>query len=470
MTLRFVILAAALGLASACARPPTPAPSPTPAPNPTEPTEPTEPGGPTVSSPTPGEPKDPPTEPAAPSKPETTAELAVRIAHEEIILDGHIDVPWRLEKSRTAEGALGENVAAATTAGDFDWPRAREGGLDAPFMSIYVSADYEKRGAKKVADGLIDMVEALARDNPDKFALARSPADVRANFEAGKISLPMGMENGSPIEGKLANVAWFHGRGIRYITLAHSRDNHICDSSYDTRHTHKGLSRFGKKVVAEMNRVGIMVDVSHLSDDTFDDVLATSAVPVIASHSSCRHFTPGWERNMSDDMIRRLAEKGGVIQINFGSGFLSEKVRLAADAHEAARAAFMKAKGIAADAQAEPEHEALLAEWDAEHPRPRATVDDVADHIEHVVKLVGPDHVGLGSDFDGVGDSLPEGLRDVSDYPNLIRVLLERGFLREDIAKICSGNVLRVWQAVEDHAAARRELSDRDRSSARGGG
>jgi membrane dipeptidase len=210
--------------------------------------------------------------------------------------------------------------------------------------------------------------------------------------------------------------------------------------------------------------VGIMVDVSHLSDDAFDDVLATSVVPVIASHSSCRHFTPGWERNMSDAMIRRLADAGGVIQINFGSGFLTEAVRKAGDAHEAARAAFMKAEGIADgdDVQS-------LADWDAAHPSPRATVDDVADHIEHVVRLVGPDHVGLGSDFDGVGDSLPEGLRDVSDYPNLIRVLLERGFSREDIAKICSGNVLRVWQAVEDHAAAGAS-NDTDRRADPGGG
>jgi membrane dipeptidase len=443
------ILLSSLPLVLACARGQR-GPEPTPAPSPVE--------APVARPPDPASEPDPPAPP-----PETTAELAVRIAQEEIILDGHIDVPWRLEKSRAADGSLGENVAEATTRGDFDWPRAREGGLDAPFMSIYVAASFEKRGAKKVADGLIDMVEGIVRESPEKFALARSPADVRANAAAGKISLPMGMENGSPIEGKLANVAWFHGRGIRYITLAHSKDNHICDSSYDTRHTHHGLSRFGKKVVAEMNRVGIMVDVSHLSDEAFDDVLATSVVPVIASHSSCRHFTPGWERNMSDDMIRRLAEKGGVIQINFGSAFLSDEARKAADAHEAAREAFMKAEGIAPDP--EDEHAQRLAEWDAENPPPRATVEDVADHIEHVVRLVGPDHVGLGSDFDGVGDSLPEGLRDVSDYPNLIRVLLERGVSREDIVKICSGNVLRVWQAVEDHAA-----SGTDRPSAPGGG
>ena len=206
---------------------------------------------------------------------------------------------------------------------------------------------------------------------------------------------------------------------------AHAKDNHIADSSYDTRHTHHGLSKFGEKVVAEMNRVGIMVDVSHLSDEAFHDVIATSKTPVIASHSSCRHFTPGWERNMSDEMIQALARNGGVIQINFGSSFLDGEVR-------------------------EKNEEA------GEHgPRVYSTVEKVADHIEHVVALVGPDHVGFGSDFDGVGDSLPDGLKSAADYPNLLRVLLERGWSRADLEKVCSGNVLRVWQAVEDHAAQR---------------
>jgi membrane dipeptidase len=367
--------------------------------------------------------------PAVP-EPETLEAQADRLAHELLILDGHVDVPWRLEKIVQRDGTLTVDVAGPAPDGDFDYPRAKAGGLDAPFMSIYVSPDFERKGAKKVADALIDLVEGMATGAPDKFALAPTVADVRANFAAGKISLPMGMENGAPIEHKLANVAYFHGRGIRYITLAHSKDNHISDSSYDTRHTHGGLSRFGRKVVAEMNRVGIMVDVSHISDQAFDDVLEVSAVPVIASHSSCRHFTPDFERNMSDEMIVRLAKAGGVIQINFGSGFLDGEIRLARQ------------------------------QWDDDDEHdppgepPRATVAHVADHIEHVIDLVGVDHVGLGSDFDGLGDSLPEGLGDVSAYPNLLRVLLERGHSEEELAKICSGNVLRVWQAVEDHAAA----------------
>ena len=364
-------------------------------------------------------------EPDPEPEPETPAQMAERIAHETLILDGHIDVPWRLHKAIERDGELTIDVSGPTDDGDFDYPRAKKGGLDAPFMSIYVSPDFEKRGAKRVADELIGLVEGIVDKAPDKFALAKSVADVEANFADGKISLPMGMENGAPIEHRLANVAYFHERGIRYITLAHSKDNHISDSSYDTRHTHHGLSRFGRKVVAEMNRVGIMVDVSHISDEAFADVMEVTKVPVIASHSSCRHFTPGWERNMSDDMIRRLAEAGGVIQINFGSGFLDGDIRQAREAFK---------------------------ESDHGEP-PRATVEHVADHIEHVIELVGVDHVGLGSDFDGLGDSLPEGLGDVSAYPNLLRVLIERGHTEEELRKICSGNVLRVWRAVEDYAS-----------------
>lgn len=390
--------------------------------------------------------KPPPVKPP-PVDPQARAQA---LAHELIIVDGHIDVPWRLHEAKRSGGPV-DDVTQATAGGDFDLPRARAGGLDAPFMSIYVPAALEGKGAKRAADGLIDLVEGIVARAPDDFALARSPADVRANTAAGKLSLPMGMENGAPIEGNLRNVAHFHGRGIRYITLTHSKDNHIADSSYDKRHTHGGLSPFGEEVVAEMNRVGIMIDVSHVSDEAFDDVVRLSAVPVVASHSSCRHFTPGWERNMSDDMIQRLAAAGGVIQINFGSDFLDSRLERERQTHEQARSEHVKALKLRPDSA---EAAAATAAYDREHPAPRATVELVADHIEHVIALVGVDHVGLGSDFDGVGDSLPEGLRDVSQYPNLLRVLLERGHDREALAKIAGENVLRVWQAVEDHAGA----------------
>jgi membrane dipeptidase len=250
----------------------------------------------------------------------------------------------------------------------------------------------------------------------------------------------------------LENVRHFYDRGIRYVTLAHSKDNHISDSSYDDAHKNKGLSEFGKKVVGEMNRLGVMVDVSHISDEAFWQVIEVSKVPVIASHSSCRHFTPGWQRNMSDEMIRALAEHGGVIQINFGSGFVDAETQKQSTAQSGELDAILKAKGLdRADREAKP----VIDAFRAEHPRKRATVEQVADHIDHVKQLVGIDHVGLGSDFDGVGDTLPTGLKDVSQYPNLIRVLLERGYKEEEIEKICSGNVLRVWQAAADYASSR---------------
>jgi membrane dipeptidase len=385
---------------------------------------------------------------AAPLTPE---EKAKQLAHRFIILDGHIDLPWRLWEGRDARGKTTEDVSERTKDGDFDYPRAKEGGLDAPFMSIYVPARNEGHGAKKMADSLIDIVVGLTERAPDKFALAGNPGEVRKNAKDGKISLLMGMENGSPIEHKLTNVRHFYDRGIRYITLAHSKDNHLSDSSYDTRHKNKGLSPFGEKVVTEMNRLGMLVDVSHISDDAFEDVMRVSKSPVVASHSSCRHFTPGWARNMSDDMIKELASHDGVIQINFGSGFVDGDIQKEESKRWVEKGVFLKKHGAAfGDKKAK----ALLKEFDEQHPNRHAKAEQVADHIDHVVKLVGIDHVGLGSDFDGLGDTLPEGLEDVSAYPNLIRILIERGYSDADIEKICSGNVLRVWEKVDQLAQA----------------
>ncbi|PRQ07133.1 dipeptidase [Enhygromyxa salina] len=373
------------------------------------------------------------------------------LAHRFVILDGHVDVPIRVAGA-VREGLAVPPVHDHADDGDFDYARARAGGLDAPFMSIYTPSAFEAEPGKSkaFADQNIDFVVGLATDHPDKFALAVTPAQVRSNFERGLISLAMGMENGAPIEGELANLRHFHERGIRYITLTHAKDNHICDSSYDQAHTHAGLSPFGREVVVEMNRLGIMIDVSHVSDDSFWQIMELSAAPAIASHSSCRKFTPGFERNMSDEMIVALAEHGGVIQINFGSGFLDAAYRDAEQASEAELAALLEAHQTDRTA---PEGERLIEAYRAAHPLPRVDVGVVADHIDHVVSLAGVDHVGLGSDFDGVGDTLPDRLKDVSMYPNLLAELLRRGYTEAEIEKICSGNVLRVWQAVEDHAA-----------------
>jgi membrane dipeptidase len=360
-------------------------------------------------------------------------ERATLLAQDMIIVDGHIDVPYR--NLRT-----GEDISQ-TTEGHFDYPRAKSGGLDAPFMSIYLPARRQEHPgtSKALADSLIDMVEGFVASAPDKFALAYSVADVRANHEKGVVSLPMGMENGSGIEDDLANVQHFFDRGIRYVTLAHSKVNLITDSSYDSVRTWNGLSDFGMDVVREMNRVGIMVDISHVTDSAFYDVIAVTAAPVIASHSSARHFTPDWERNMSDDMIRTLGENGGVIMINFGSMFISEASQIASDEISA----YASERGLDYDdeemVQYMEEHAVLSDVW------------EVADHIDYVVELAGIDHVGLGSDYDGVS-WLPVGLEDVSTYPNLIAVLLERGYSEDDISKILGGNLLRVWSQVESTA------------------
>lgn len=365
---------------------------------------------------------------------------ARNLAQSFLIVDTHIDVPYRLLEKM-------EDISRRTASGEFDYVRAKAGGLNAAFMSIYVPASYEASGgAKRYAERLITMVDSIVAKSPNKFAIAYSVADVRKQFKKGVVSLPMGMENGSPIEGKIANVKYFHDKGIRYITLAHAKRNHISDSSYDEDRKWNGLSPFGQQVVEEMNRVGIMVDVSHITDSAFYQVIATSKAPVIASHSSCRLFTPGFERNMSDEMIKLLAKNGGVIQINFGSSFLKAEIHQhGEDVNKAITKHNEENKLQSTDSLAV----AYETKYRAEHPATYADVKDVVAHIDHVVKLVGIDYVGLGSDFDGVGDSLPTGLKDVSQYPNLIYELLRIGYSEPDIKNICGENLLRVWSNVE---------------------
>lgn len=373
-----------------------------------------------------------------------TASRALRLAHDSLIIDTHVDVPYRVS-SRPAD------VSEATEGGDFDYPRAVAGGLNAPFMSIYTPAELENEGrSKEVAESLITLVESFVEEAPDKFAIARSVSDVREHFESGLISLPLGMENGSPIEGDLANIKHFYDRGIRYITLAHGLSNHISDSSYDENRQWNGLSDFGIEVVREMNKLGVMVDISHVSDEAFWQVLEVTETPVIASHSSARHFTPNFERNMSDEMIVALAKNGGVIHINYGSMFISQASNAYAEERMAAGKQYLLEHSDLTESDLYTTYPAIYAEENG--PFPFATLDDVLDHFDHVVKLVGVDHVGIGSDYDGVGDSLPVGLKDVSSYPNLVEGLLKRGYSEDDVRKILGENLLRVWQDVESHA------------------
>ena len=368
------------------------------------------------------------------------SDKAIKLAHDTILIDTHIDVPYRIH-------AKWADVTKATDGGDFDYPRAVKGGLNAPFMSIYIPAHLEFEGKGKsfqLANQLIDGMEAIAQRAPDKFAIASSTSDIEAQFKQGKMSIAMGMENGSPIEGDLNNLQHFFDRGVRYITLAHSQSNHISDSSYDIRRKWKGLSPFGKELVKEMNNIGMLIDVSHISDDAFYQVMELSTTPVIASHSSLRKYTPGFERNMNDDMLLALKKNGGVIQINFGSSFVTSKAGSWYDQLKSKKQTITEeGKKVAKD---------FDAMYRAKNPFPFASLEQVLDHIDHVVKLIGIDHVGIGSDYDGVGDSLPIGLKDVSSYPNLVQGLMDRGYSDSDIKKILSGNTLRVWKQAEQYA------------------
>jgi membrane dipeptidase len=375
-----------------------------------------------------------------PAPPPTVEQLASALARDSIIVDTHIDVPIRVAMS-------GDDVTQATSGGTFDYPRARAGGLDVAFMSIFIPASIdESGGGRAFADKLIDEVDDIVQRAPTEFALATCVADVRRNVAAGRISLPMGMENGGPFGAGDDAPAHFYARGIRYVTLAHAKSNAFSDSSYDKERRWGGLSPAGRDLVKQLNDLGIMVDVSHISDAAFWKVIATSAAPVIASHSAARHFVPDFERDISDEMIHALAAHGGVVQVNFGSSFVTPTARAWADAFDAAAKAYQEQQHIAPESDAA---KAFAKSYRDDHPFPYATVEDVVDHIDHIAKLVGVDHVGLGSDFDGVGDTLPDGLKDASMYPNLIAGLLKRGYTPQQIKLVLGENLLRVWSAVE---------------------
>ncbi|HMQ06423.1 MAG TPA: dipeptidase [Saprospiraceae bacterium] len=380
------------------------------------------------------------------------------LAQKFIIVDGHVDLPYRLKVQNFRLEREYTGIPIESETGDFDFKRSRAGGLDAPFMSIFIPASYQEDGrAKALADSLIDMVEYIANENDMYFEIAKAPEDIKRIKAQGKIALPMGMENGAPVEDDLALIPYFRERGISYITLTHSKDNKICDSSYDTTRTWGGLSPMGYEVIQKMQQSRIMIDISHVSDQTFYQVIDHVSVPVIASHSSARKFTPGFERNMDDDMIVALAKNGGVIMINFGSSFLDGEVQRYRDEKRAELMEILNEKNISWRSE---EAKPVITAFQKENPNLYSDIEKVADHIDHVRNLVGINHIGLGSDFDGVGDSLPTGLKDVADYPNLIYVLLKRGYSEEDIEKICSGNIFRVWEQVLEHG--RRSIKTRD--------
>lgn len=354
-----------------------------------------------------------------------------------LIIDTHNDVT-----SRTVDGF---DIGRPDGKGHTDIPRLRAGNVGAIFFSAYVAAGYAAKG--QAAHRALEMIDTIRYDiverHPGDFVLALTAADIERAHREGKIAALIGIEGGHAIEDSLRLLRNYYRLGVRYMTLTHSNTNNWADSSGDEDDPrvkrHNGLTAFGREVVREMNRLGMIVDISHVSDKTFWDVLESSRAPVMASHSSCRALS-NIPRNMSDEMIAALARKGGVIQINFGCEFLSQASASASP--WANRELARKLREIPdRDARAEAIRKASAA-------MPRATLADVVAHIDHVVKLAGIDAVGIGSDFDGVGCT-PEGLEDVSKFPNLTRALLERGYSENDIRKIYGGNTLRLLRAVE---------------------
>jgi len=365
-----------------------------------------------------------------------------------IVIDSHDDTTQRLIFDKTFD------IGKRNPNGNIDIPRMRDGGLDALFFSIWVPSDVTGPDAVKRALDQIDAVREAVRSHPSDLALATTAADIRKAAADHKIAALMGMEGGHMIDDDLRLLRVYAALGVRYMTLTHFKNNNWADSSTD-KTAHNGLTAFGKDVVREMDRLGVMVDISHVADKTFFDAIETTRAPMIASHSSSRVIA-NHPRNMTDDMMRALARNGGVVMINYHAAFLSEEFRVASEKKNGNVVAAMEAMskkcgGNEACTTLEGEridHEAMM-----KGDLPRVTWEKIVEHIDHAVKVAGADHVGLGSDFDGA--TMPLGMEDASKLPKITDALLKKGYSEADIEKILGGNILRVMEQVEKIAAQR---------------
>ncbi len=344
-------------------------------------------------------------------------EKARRVLDAMPLLDGHNDLPWAIRQDETAPFDVEAYDLRRTTSGHTDIARLRAGQVGAQFWSVYIPMEAVEEGAARYQLEQIDIARRVIRKYPDVFEQAYSVSDVERIFGEGRVASVLGMEGGHAIENSLGALRAYYDLGTRYMTLTHSGNNDWADAGTDEPE-HGGLTEFGKEVIREMNRLGMLVDLSHTSPETMNDVLDVAEAPVIYSHSSARALTDH-RRNVPDQVLRRLPENGGVVMVTFVPVFVSEAARTHAGPGDA----------------------------------PRATLSDVADHIEHIRNVAGVDHVGIGSDFDGIEDT-PVGLEDVSAFPALFAELSRRGWSEEDLAQLAGGNVLRAWREAE--SAARR--------------
>jgi membrane dipeptidase len=371
-----------------------------------------------------------------------------RILREVPLIDGHNDLPMQFRervKNHLAQLDLRQDQSKLEKPLHTDIPRLRAGRVGGQFWSVYVSADV--KGADALRDTLeqIDVVHRMAAMYPDAFAIALTADDITRIHKSGRVASLIGMEGGHSIANSLGALRATYAAGARYMTITHSKNNDWADSGTDDP-KHDGLSPFGKEVVREMNRMGMLVDLSHTSPATMHDALDVSEAPVIFSHSSARAVTDH-ARNVPDDVLQRIKEKDGIVMITFVPGFISEKVRQ----HGAARAAEeARLKDLYRGEPAKVK--AGLATWDAANPKAKATLADAADHVEHVMRVAGADYVGLGGDFDGI-TTTPVGLESVADYPRLIAELLRRGHTDEEMKKLAGLNLLRVMKKAEAVAA-----------------
>ena len=384
---------------------------------------------------------------AQPAQQDAQVSAHARQLHDRaIVIDTHDDTTQRMLFDKNFD------ISVRHKDGQIDVPRMREGGLDALFFSIWVPSDVTGPPAVKRAFDLIDCVREAARLHPNDLMLATTAADIRRAASEHKIAALMGMEGGHMIDDDLRLLRLYAALGVRYMTLTHFKNNNWADSSTD-KAAHNGLTAFGKDVVREMNRLGMMVDISHVADKTFWDVIETTRAPVLASHSSARAIA-NHPRNMTDDMMRALAKNGGVVMINYHAAFLSEEFRIASEKKsgtvvESMAAMSKKCGGNEACTTMESEridHEAM-----ARGELPKVSWEKIVDHIDHAVKVAGADHVGLGSDFDGA--TMPIGMEDASKLPKITDALLKKGYSDADVEKILGGNILRVMEAVERVAA-----------------
>src|SRR6059058_4780595 len=372
----------------------------------------------------------------AQSPSDTVSPRAKQLHERAIVIDSHDDTTQRLLFEK------GFDIGSRHANGNIDIPRMKEGGLDALFFSIWVPSDLTGPPAVKRAMDLIDAVREAARTHPNDLMLATTAADVRKAVADHKIAALMGIEGGHMIDDDLRLLRDYAALGVRYMTLTHFKNNNWADSSTD-KPAHNGLTAFGKDVVRELNRLGVMVDISHVADKTFYDALEVTKAPVIASHSSCRAIS-GSPRNMTDDMLRALAKNGGVVMINYEVSFLSEEYRLASDKKEGnvvAQLDKMSKKCGGDEACSTLESARVNREAMQKGELPRVEWETIIDHIDHAVKVAGADHVGLGSDFDGA--TMPFGMEDASKLPRITDALLKKGYSQGDVENILGGNLLR---------------------------